>query len=213
MRSDQAILFVHVPKTGGGAVGRWFQRAGYRRSDYDGSRFTPTDSNYYRTVSPQHWHAEILAQVYRLERIRASLMFSRHPLKRLLSEYRWQRQNFTRSQRAKRFPPLEEWWETVQELYQKDKSCFDNHIRPQVDFILPGTVVAEFDIDLSSRFLNDFLGNAGFQQSRARFPTVHKSVEGARATRGSLGGGGRRFEKEVEEFYAEDFAYFNYPHE
>ena len=203
LKDDQAVLFVHVPRTGGSAVSRYLRNNGWTCRDLDeGSPFAPTNANFYRRVSPQHWSAEVLARVYRLERFNLVLQFSREPLERLRSEYLWRR---NADPRAGRFTSLsfEAWWDEARASCQQDPQALDNHIRPQSDFLLPGAIVGRFENDLNARFFAEHsLTKAGLFAGR-RLSKVNSSGPGDRVISDQLAG-------EIRAFYRFDYETFGY---
>ena len=88
VKGGVAILYVHVPKTGGSSIEHMFLDKGFRSEFLDHG---PKNSfNLYRRCSPQHLHAKPLLRLLRPQRITFTFMTVRHPLTRLLSEYKMQ---------------------------------------------------------------------------------------------------------------------------
>ena len=206
IKGERAILFVHVPRTGGSSITSFLGRCGWASHDVDPkSVYDASSPNYYRRVSPQHWDSERLTQIYRLERFEAIIQFVRHPLQRTASEYRWRR---SAPDTAGRKTTLEfsAWWNQVCSEYAREPSVLDNHIRPQSDFLLPGAHIGFFGQDVNPSFfaklgLCDIAPNTQntFPQLNATDRTIWKEVLGQKG--------------QIETFYAKDYENFGFDRE
>ncbi|MFV0634367.1 sulfotransferase family 2 domain-containing protein [Demequina sp.] len=146
-KNGVALLFVHVPKTGGTSVENAFRDAGWD-VDMLSRRAARGTENWYRRCSPQHLHAADLADTLRLERIDASFCFVREPRRRLISEYVWRhRTSETIDTHSHAF---EAWTTKVFRESAADPYTGDNHIRPQVEFVLPTTHVFRLEDSLEA---------------------------------------------------------------
>ncbi|MGK7952253.1 MAG: tetratricopeptide repeat protein [Xenococcaceae cyanobacterium] len=131
------ILFVHVPKTGGSSVEQLFKKNKWKLSGIDGGQ-KPGSLNPIRHCSPQHMHLEILQTVFDLGKIDYIFMTVRHPVDRLLSEYRMRKG-------PRKELTLADWFETALKSYLQNPFCFDNHLRPQSDFWHPSFQVFKLE--------------------------------------------------------------------
>lgn len=176
---DALIWFAHVPKAGGtsveqmmvatwgAAVGHlhwgwdlWWQRGGWRRAD-------PPNS-------PQHL---IWADAQRALPAAPTHVFAvvRDPAARMVSEYRWQRQG-RRGTRAGRWLarlPFSLWLRLMLAMAKVHPHAFDNHLRPQGDFIPEGAVVFRLEDGLQP--VADWLGRVTGQAGLA-LPHALKSA-------------------------------------
>lgn len=141
--SDRLIWFAHCPKAGGtsveqfmvatwgDAVGHlhwgwdlWWRGGGWRRAD-------PPNS-------PQHliWE-DALARLDRAPD--AVFAVVRDPVARMASEHRWQRRGRrgTRLGKALAHLPFSLWLRVMLRVARWNPHAFDNHLRPQADFV-PG---------------------------------------------------------------------------
>ena len=125
-KNNVHILYVHVPKTGGTSVEKLFRNNKWRSSYKD----TGSNLNRIRRCSPQHMHLEMLQTVFDLEKIDYIFMTVRHPVDRLISEYRMKKG-------PKRGLTLADWFDKALKSYLENPFCFDNHFRPQSDFWHP----------------------------------------------------------------------------
>ncbi len=138
---DRLIWFAHVPKAGGTSVekamvahwgdkvghlhwgwDRWWKNGGWRLAD-------PPNS-------PQHliWDD---AQAALPRTPDAVFALVRDPIARMQSEYRYQRyhRRGTRAGRALAYLPFSLWLRLMLEMARQNPHCFDNHFRPQSDFV------------------------------------------------------------------------------
>ena len=128
LKDGKSVLYIHVPKTAGSSIAAFFQKNGFQvhHQDLGG----PRSLNRYRRCSPQHMHAEQILSHFRLERFDYVFITVPDPLKRLLSGY-------VRMRFAQDTPALPVWFNRAVRRYLEDSYCLDNHIRPQVEFMVP----------------------------------------------------------------------------
>jgi hypothetical protein len=155
-RDDRAVLFVHVPKTGGTTIEKMMVGAGWEVGFRATPRTHPTQSRLHR-VSPQHYHADLLAQTLKLDRFDATFLVTRDPLARFRSEY---------AMRNKRHPEagtaahVEEWTRSIIRRVRVNPSVLDNHVRPQHEFLVPGARLFRLEDGMATivRSLNEDWG-------------------------------------------------------
>ncbi len=136
-KDDKYILFVHVPKAGGSSIEVVFKNSGYQRDYLDGKMGRP-HLNYVLRCTPQHMHGAVLRETLRLERFDAIFMVVREPLARLRSEYLWRNRGKSPGKDA---ASVEAWARDAFKRYEKQPFLFDNHLRPQHEFLVPGAKV------------------------------------------------------------------------
>lgn len=124
-----AVLYIHVPKTGGSSIEALFLASGY-----DHYFLHTRHSAMTRTLrcSPQHYHADLLEACFDLARFDLIFMTVRHPVARMLSEYKM------------RMPDGQDpdpWVHKMLDRVRDDPFLLDNHLRPQVAFHVPGAQV------------------------------------------------------------------------
>lgn len=200
------MLFVHVPKAGGTSMERMFRRSGWKMR-FHATRKTEPALMAVRRCSPQHYHAELLTQVLAINRFDETFVVVRDPIARFRSEYMMR----TRA-RHPDGPPVdgasvEAWADQALTRYAGDPFAFDNHLRPQVEFLLPGASVHRLEdgleavaADLGARLGEEIVTDVPRgQDSRERSGRNSSDVELTPA-----------LEARLREFYAEDFARFGY---
>jgi hypothetical protein len=199
---DNKILFVHVPKTGGTSVERLFAKSGFRTS-YRDPKVGRDSVNWLRRCSPQHLHAHVLEQLFDLSRFDLVFMIVRDPVARFRSEYSMRHKTDLRTDSFL----VEQWTDEVLAKYEKNPYLYDNHLRPQSEFHLPGAVVYRLEDglqsvvdDLRGRFgldLDDTIPHAMNREKDSGIPSHQVQI--------SL-----RTEERLRDFYREDFERFGY---
>ncbi|MGH2617880.1 MAG: sulfotransferase family 2 domain-containing protein [Thermomicrobiales bacterium] len=201
-KGDKSILFAHVPKSGGSSVEQIFANSGYTTSyrDARGGRQTP---NWLRRCSPQHMHASLLAETFRLERFTAIFMTVREPIARFRSEYAMRNFRDLRTDG----PAVARWADIVFREYVTNPYHLDNHLRPQSDFYLTGSRVYRLENglsncieDLNSQFgldLDTDIPQVFSRTAHSGLPSTDIQIPDELAMR-------------IRAFYASDYAGFGY---
>lgn len=196
-RDGVHALFIHVPKTGGTYVEDLFRANGFQLSFWKPNRIKPVEA-----ISPQHYHAALLAQIFNLSDFKLTFMTVRSPLERLRSEYRMRDPGGSQS--------FEDWTVEALDHLDKDRSSADNHLRPQTEFYLPGTHIFKLEDGLNTRFANILEAHLGTplavkQVARRRDNRKWHAEESARLTLSAA------TLSRVHETYGDDFDRFGYP--
>ena len=134
------ILFLHVPKCGGGSIEKFFRDNGFVEE------FRCIDRRLlglYR-CSPQHWHRPMLESVLKMDSFDYIFSVVRDPVARLVSEYKW------RLAHPLAADGIDVWYERVRGSFLKDPYFFDNHLRAQVEFLVPSARVFRLEGSLQA---------------------------------------------------------------
>ncbi|WP_061960870.1 sulfotransferase family 2 domain-containing protein [Demequina flava] len=203
-KSKQGLLFIHIPKTGGGSVEAAFRADGWSVNILDGNMGKGT-INHYRHCTPQHIHGSVLQQLYKLDRFDGIFTYVRDPLRRTVSEYLWRNQ---RNENLDPGAPAFEAW--VREAIKKtmaDPYVYDNHMRPQHEFLVPGTRVYKFEDGLETG-LADLERVTGLEIPSS-VPRNHSGsdLSGVSSSDVQINDNIRKL---VADFYAEDYRIFGY---
>ncbi|WP_026820794.1 sulfotransferase family 2 domain-containing protein [Arthrobacter castelli] len=203
-KDGRNFLFVHVPKTGGTTIENVFRDSGYQVLYLDG-KMGREAVNHVRRCTPQHMHAEMLQTNFRLERFDATFMMVRDPLNRFKSEYIWRNRKGLKGVDAE---SVNSWGAKAFRKYRTDNFLFDNHLRPQVDFYVPGSNVYYFETGM--QFVVDDL-NRRFGLDVG--PNIPRLKDGQKETGFSSKDVvvSPKMETAVKEFYEADYLRFGYP--
>lgn len=203
-REGRAVLFIHIPKTGGTSVEQLFKASGWEPAYLD-TKVGAGSVNRLRWCSPQHMHGTLLQSLLRLDRFDLVFTVVRDPVARFRSEYVWRTRK--REDVSTRAEAVDEWLRKSLAAYRENPYVYDNHLRPQHEFLVPGTTVLRLEDGLAQalRDLSDSheLGLEGepdrFRDSQSG-PRKSRDVEVSATTKSLL----RRF-------YKRDFTTFGYP--
>ena len=199
------ILFRHIPKCGGSTVEAALRPLGAELL-YD-KRFHG-DADRFSACSAQHLHAGPLARLFPEEFFDVDFAVVRHPVDRAVSEFRFRRGLRPRSRRVTRpgrlgpepeaFAP---WVQYATDAWPRHPYLFDNHIRPQSEFLGPKTQVFRLEDGLDRVFtaLEKVLGRAIAAPRRREQVSDPIPVEVTENTKARLAA-----------FYARDFEVLGY---
>lgn len=195
------LLYVHVPKTGGGTIESVFARSGWTVDLLDEGAGN-WSLNHLRQCSPQHMEADLLKRTLRLDRFDGILMTVRDPIRRFQSEYLWH--NRPRRNSAVRAPRVEWWADEVFAQYARDPYVHDNHIRPQAEFLLEGAKVYRYESGMTG-MISQMQADFGVELD-PNPPHKHRS-KGYQSSDVELS---PRVLARLRDFYAADFRAFGY---
>lgn len=154
LKEGRSVLFVHVPKTGGTSIERLFTRSGWKMRYRATARSHPGQFPLLR-CSPQHYHGALLESLFHLDRFELTFLLTRDPVARFRSEYLMRNTRDPRTDAAS----VEAWANRFLDRYRTDPFVFDNHLRPQAEFSVPGSIAYRLEdgmdsvvADLNTRF-------------------------------------------------------------
>jgi hypothetical protein len=210
LRDETSLLFMHVPKTGGTSIEQHFRNAGFR-IHFRATRKTERLERFrLRRCSPQHFHGALVQEILRIDRFDAIFMIVRDPIDRFRSEYAMRHVTHPEHAEAGRLDPdeVEAWAEQMLAVYAKRNPYVrDNHLRPQHEFEVPGTLVYRLEdglgpviADLDDRLGLDLPREVPHALSRQQAVGVSSRDVPVSST----------LEKRLREFYAEDFNRYGY---
>ncbi|AIY16051.1 sulfotransferase family 2 domain-containing protein [Pimelobacter simplex] len=201
-KDDKKVLFIHVPKVGGTTMERMFRASGWQMR-FHATSTTEPNVRPLRRCTPQHYHGALLREVFNLQRIDLTFMLVREPLARFRSEYVMRNADNPRVDAAS----VEAWADRVLKVYEVNPYVRDNHIRPQHEFAVEGTVVHR---------LEDGLDVAADDIARRLGTPLRRDVERGQVSHDKAGVPSSAveispaLEERLREFYAEDFRTFGY---
>lgn len=138
-------MFIHIPKCGGTSIESLFRESGFSVSYLAVAKDGVNGQlNRVRRCSPQHMHGELLRSLFDLKRFEGIFSVVRDPINRFRSEYAmrdWSNAHVTEQ-------AVEEWADEAFRQYLGNPYVFDNHIRPQSEFLVQGCEVFRLELGL-----------------------------------------------------------------
>lgn len=202
VKDGRAVLFVHIPKTGGTTIERMATAAGWDMHFREARKARPEVFPLLR-CSPQHYHAALLTELFDVTRFDLVVGIVREPLARFRSEF---------SMRHRRFDSTDEeqvsaWADRALDRYAANPYALDNHLRPQTEFLLPGMETYRLEdglgtmvADLNARF------DLGLDKEVPR--RLSSDERGIPSSKVPIT---PEVRARVNEFYADDFRILGYP--
>jgi hypothetical protein len=144
--AKRSILFIHIPRAGGMSIEDLFLQ-NYWIPDLLHYHSKGIILGPYYNCTPQHVHAEILKQIPASALIKENILVEttsftvvRNPIERFKSEINFQLA-------SEKFPntPYDTIANILIDAYEKNNYVFDNHLRPQHEFILENTKIFKFE--------------------------------------------------------------------
>lgn len=133
------ILFLHIPKSAGSTIEKIGADLGWKESF--SIRGKSIEELKCCKASLQHLHAKPLATILNFDQFDSIFTIVRNPFSRFKSEYYWQRsQGITELS-------VDDWVLDTFERYLGNSYIYDNHIRPQVEFLPSGVQVKIFKLE------------------------------------------------------------------
>lgn len=195
--NNNLVVFSHIPKAGGSSMELYLQkRFGTLNFHVKNNKRSLSARRRSRDIncSPQHFTAQTLEILFP-NKPTHSFTIVRNPLDRIVSEYKFQQGK----SRIGRFN-FSTWLRIALGAAQRDSRIFDNHIRPQIDFIYDGMKVFKLEDGFEQvyAYIDKICGSSG------KFESFHikKRI-----------GSAKIYREDVElicKFYREDFENFDY---
>jgi len=196
---ETTLLFIHVPKTGGTAIETYLRGIGLT-GFFDPPTYMPVRP--YLKVPPAHYDYGYLSRLFDLTKL-YSFAVVRHPVRRMVSEYRWAVEKSTASAKLARMS-FADYITSMLEQYKSDENVAAGHFKPQVRFV--GEKVSKifkYEAGLDN-IVTHVLRDVGIRfEGQVKLPRVnHSSVRKVDVSSDDL--------KLIREFYAEDYSAFGY---
>lgn len=192
---SKTVLFIHIPKTAGMAMGAHLAGAGKaafeQRIAFRGGTF-----------GPRHQPAAVLEKIFLPEMIDYAFMVVRHPVARLVSEYRYQRRHGTIQLSRLRMFGFDAWLRYALFRLKSNPDWRVGHFRPQALYECFDCEVFRYEEGLEpvTRRLSELTGVAIPSSPPPANVSVPRPV---RISRASL--------DLIAEYYEADFRRFGYP--
>ena len=133
---DKAVLFIHIPKSGGLSIAEWL---GTRKRPLFGA----LDTSPTFRCTPEHFTMQDFNFLFQQKVWDVAFTIVRHPFRRLESEYRWLTTVNRRLDET--WPDFAAWIKMWLPMALVDRYVAENHLRPQSEFIDPSVHVFKFE--------------------------------------------------------------------
>jgi hypothetical protein len=189
---SRRVLFIHIPKTGGGSIFDWLSTKGK-------ATFFGADHPSSFRCTPQHFTFRDMTFLLDGPAWDFAFAIVRHPLSRLESEFRWRAAGFYR-ETGKRMT-FDVWVDNTLKRAANDPYYLDNHVLPQVNFVDRQMDVFHFEsgIENIAAELSDMIGVENDFGNRHKNMTLPLKLDWPVA-----------LTYRATEFYKFDFSYFGY---
>ncbi|WND03200.1 sulfotransferase family 2 domain-containing protein [Temperatibacter marinus] len=194
-RNNSKIFFVHIPKTGGTYVEDLFRANGFQVHFWKPRRLLPVEA-----ISQQHYHLDILKNIFYMESFDYKFVTVRHPVKRLISEYKMRNPD--------QEVEINSWIDDTLDQASQDPSYLDNHLRPQHEFHQEGIDIFKqedgFDAAWASRLEAAIQTDLPHKLVKRRRDNrdFHQSFDPSQLE--------QRVLEKIKSYYQKDFDYFDY---
>jgi hypothetical protein len=147
IKNNLSMLFIHIPKAGGTSIENFFDCNLFDKEWIGGIDHKKKDIE----PSPQHRHRDLILKHLKEEKKSPDYMFTfiRNPIDRLISQYFQQLTMGCKKHYPVRSQIIHDgfdsWVDQVFKLAREKPSRFDNHMRPQHEFICPGTKIFKLE--------------------------------------------------------------------
>lgn len=128
------LLHSFIPKTGGTALLNFFRKNGATIFFDSVNNLLSNPTVGILNCPTQHFHYELLNNLFNLDRMNYSFTIVRNPIDRIKSDYVWSQRGRLKQGEGVNF---DQWVDQIFKAYQKNPFVLDNHIRPQVEFVGP----------------------------------------------------------------------------
>lgn len=205
----QWLYFAHVPKCAGSAVEDYlvarFGPVGFLNRRF---RKSPVRQRWSKS-SPQHIDADTLAQIFPADFFDLQFAVVRHPVDRLTSVFRFQR-DIERS-----FPKkttFAGWLDDLPERMVHNPYYLDNHVRPMSDMVPDAAEVFQLEngLDQVIAWLDTVAGNGDGPRAVKRSNSYKQRLEQFKRKAGPVPRITARARKKIAALYAADFERFGY---
>lgn len=205
IKEKKSVLYIHIPKCAGSSFEKLMVADGWK--EYFSIRGINLKDMEWCKITPQHHHASLLSESFKCNFFDLSIAVVRNPFRRLVSEYFWQK-----SQGITSLAPSE-WLNLVFSEFVNDASIYDNHIRPQSDFIMENTKffkLEESGVDLAMKLVRQISPTSKFSIRYLKSCITRSKKQKKSIYNQELVEEFNLRKNEIEFFYKSDYEMFKY---
>lgn len=196
-KAETKVLYVHVPRTGGTYIETLFKANGF-----DMALWSTRPKKFGMVCAPQYFHRALYLPLVDLDAFALRFMTVRHPLDRLLSQYR--------HAHRRRAIGLLDWLDMVDHDLPKNPYLIDNHLRPQHEFIDDSLQVFRQEDRFDSAWARLISDEHGLGFGRFEVPIMRETGKSQRPLTAQETD---RLLAVADRFYAADYERFGYQRE
>ncbi|WP_200284527.1 sulfotransferase family 2 domain-containing protein [Rhabdochromatium marinum] len=152
--NNKRVFFYHIPKTGGSSLEFTMSALGVTVELWSIKLHKNKAAGF--PCSPQHWHQAIITEIF--SDFEHEFAVIRHPVERMVSEYKHRARLAMKKNQPQQ--PFADWVDIALKRQGKNPYIFDNHLRPQVEFIGEATELFKLEdgLDKPMAYACDCLG-------------------------------------------------------
>ena len=196
-KKKEKILFIHIPKCGGSTFSDFLIRNKYEESLTVRGK-SINDIEFWKS-SPQHLHRDVLKELLNFDKFNKILTIVRNPFERLKSEYYWLLKSGIIKEQE--IAPAK-WFNNLIDKYNIDKYIYDNHIRPQNEFLLSESKVFKLEEQGINKAIEYALNKSPFILFNKKLKKTMKDE--------SIDNQFLEIESKIKKFYSEDYRILGY---
>ena len=203
IKKNKKVLFIHIPKCGGSSLESGLANKSWR--EHLSIRGLNATELSFIKCSPQHMHVELLSHFLNFEAFDQIVALVRNPFDRFKSEYYWQlKQGITNDD-------PESWIVSTFQKFESNPYCFDNHIRPQHEFLTSSTKVFKLEkngVREALQYIDPLPAKKNII-SRLSFKSEHAHLKSTKKDE-TVDLIFEKYRANIAKFYAEDYEILKY---
>ena len=170
------LLYCHIPKCAGSSVETYLTDRFGPLAFLDQKHTRRVSNKVWSKTSPQHIVWDDLAQLFPDEFFDAAFAIVRNPVARIVSSYKFQRDV---ERLISDDVSFSDWLAELPAVLAENPYQFDNHLRPQVDFMPPECAVFHLEHGLESvvAYLDSVAGNEKGPRAIGKENTSHRNAK------------------------------------
>ena len=197
-KKNYSILFIHIPKCGGSSFSDFLIRNKYEESLTVRGKAIK-DIEFWKS-SPQHLHKDVLKKLLNFEKFDKIITIVREPFERLKSEYYWLLKSGIIEEKGN-IPG--KWFDDLIEKYHTNKYIYDNHIRPQNEFLINESKVFKLEEEGINKAIKYALNKAPYRVlNNKKLKKTQKNE--------FIDNQFQEIEGKIKNFYSEDYKILGY---
>jgi hypothetical protein len=134
---EQILYYAHIPKCAGTSLNEYLEARFGKPAMQDRRYIKDPALSPWNKTSPQHIDRDALTRLFPRGFYDESFAVVRHPEARIASVFAFQK----KERRIPRWMPISIWLASLERRRRRNPYIYDNHARPQVDFLPERTTI------------------------------------------------------------------------